>query len=264
MGTIPIQTITTPRLPVAYFTFGSGQRPFVILPGASVRSVMLSADMIAAAFSAFTADYTVYVFDKPQPDSPDYGAQAMAEDTAAAMMALGICDACVFGASLGGMMAQHLAASHPALVHKLVLGSTLLRQNEQSRQVLDTWIALSDALDSAALDQHIWAHVYSPAYYQQYQSAFDSMTGTATVEELRQFSIQARACRTFDGQALADKITCPTLVIGSRDDRAIAGDSSLLLAEALHCPCYLYEGYGHAVYDEAPDYRGRLLAFFAD
>ena len=33
------------------------------------------------------------------------------------------------------------------------------------------------------------------------------------------------------------------------------------LAEALGCGLYVYEGYGHAVYDEAPDYLARVGFF---
>ena len=38
------------------------------------------------------------------------------------------------------------------------------------------------------------------------------------------------------------------------------------IAEALQdrpeCELYLYDGYGHAVYDLAPDYKQRMLNFF--
>ena len=93
---------------------------------------------------------------------------------------------------------------------------------------------------------------------------FESMTGKATPEEIRQFAVQIRACRSFDGQKQIHQIRCPVLVVGTRDDLALSGDSSPALAKALGCPLYLYEGYGHAVYDEAPDYPARMMAFFAD
>ena len=39
-------------------------------------------------------------------------------------------------------------------------------------------------------------------------------------------------------------------------------DSAPELAEKLDCDLYIYEGYGHGVYDEAPDYADRLKQFF--
>ena len=261
---IPIQTIETPRFTMDYFAFGTGKTPCVILPGASVRSVMLSADAVAALYGDFLGDYTFYVFDKKRDMQPGYDARAMAEDTAEAMKLLGICHACVFGASLGGMMAQWLAIDHPELVGKLALCSTLLCQNDTSRVVLDYWIRLSDSGDAEALDRAVWAHVYSPAYYQKYQTIFEGMTGKATPEEVQQFGIQIRACRTFDTHDQVHKINCPVLVVGTRDDRALSGESAPVLAQALNSPLYLYDEYGHAVYDEAADYPSRMMAFFAD
>ena len=261
---IPIQTITTPRFTMDYFSFGTGKTPCVILPGASVRSVMLSADAVAALYGEYIADYTFYVFDKKRDMAPGYDALAMAEDTAEAMEHLGIRGACVFGASLGGMIAQWLAIRHPALVGKLALCSTLLYQNEVSCAVLERWIRLAEGGEIEALDRDVWAHVYSPAYYEKYRAIFEDMTGKASLREVQQFAIQIRACRTFDAREQADRICCPVLVVGTRDDRALSGESSPALAQALGCQLYLYDGYGHAVYDEAPDYPHRMMAFFAN
>ena len=33
------------------------------------------------------------------------------------------------------------------------------------------------------------------------------------------------------------------------------------MAEKLNCEYYIYEGYGHGVFDEAPDYRSRTKEF---
>ena len=261
---IPIQTITTPRFTMDFFSFGTGKTPCVILPGASVRSVMLSADAVTALYRDYTEEYTFYVFDKKREMQLGYDALAMADDTAEAMDLLGIRGACVFGASLGGMIAQWLAIRHPELVGKLALCSTLLCQNDTSRVVFDNWIRLSDSGDAEALDRAVWACVYSPAYYQKYQTIFEGMTGKATPEEVQQFGIQIRACRTFDAQDQVNKIKCPVQVVGTRDDATVSGDSSPILAKALGCELYLYDGYGHAVYDEATDYPGRMMAFFAE
>ena len=56
------------------------------------------------------------------------------------------------------------------------------------------------------------------------------------------------------------------LVLGSRDDRVLGGKASEQIAEQLEnspdCELVMYEDYGHAAYDLAPDYRERLKAFF--
>ena len=47
----------------------------------------------------------------------------------------------------------------------------------------------------------------------------------------------------------------------NNDDRVLGAQAAVDLAEALNYPCYIYEGYGHGVYDEAPDYLARIAAF---
>ncbi|MBR3040989.1 MAG: alpha/beta hydrolase, partial [Lachnospiraceae bacterium] len=61
-------------------------------------------------------------------------------------------------------------------------------------------------------------------------------------------------------------IACPVLVLGSKDDVVLGGEASEALFESLKdrpdCELYMYEGYGHAAYDLAPDYKDRMLSFF--
>jgi hypothetical protein len=53
------------------------------------------------------------------------------------------------------------------------------------------------------------------------------------------------------------------LALGSEGDRVTTPEGSRQIAEKLGCAIYLYDSsYGHAVYDEAPDYKERILAFF--
>lgn len=41
-----------------------------------------------------------------------------------------------------------------------------------------------------------------------------------------------------------------------KDDKVLGPEASLLIANQIpHCELFMYEGYGHAAYDTAPDYR---------
>ncbi len=55
---------------------------------------------------------------------------------------------------------------------------------------------------------------------------------------------------------------CQTFVIGSEGDRVATAQASNEIARALGCKKYIYDkSFGHAVYDEAPDYKKRCLNF---
>ena len=59
-----------------------------------------------------------------------------------------------------------------------------------------------------------------------------------------------------------DKIKCPTLVIGDKNDDVLGVEGSHEIADRLGCESYIYEDYSHAVYDEAEDIEERILEFF--
>lgn len=142
-----------------YFSFGSGERTFVILPGLGTRSILFSRMMISAAYKRFCDDFTVYVFDRRRNLPPTYTVREMAHDTAAAMRALGLRNADIFGASLGGMTAQFIAIDSPELVRSLVLGSTAPRVNKRLLEVSEKWSAAAGSGDLAALTEIGRAHV---------------------------------------------------------------------------------------------------------
>ena len=120
-----IKTIKTDDFEMDYFSFGHGDRTMLIIPGVSVKSVLLSAAAIANIYSMFSDDYTVYLFDYRKGLPDNFGVEDMANDLAKAMKVLGLSGAYIMGTSHGGMMAQYLAKDYPELVAKMVLISSL-------------------------------------------------------------------------------------------------------------------------------------------
>lgn len=257
-----VKTVSTKDVTMDYVVFGSGEKTFVILPGLSIHSVMGSAEAIAAAYQSFAEEYTVYVFDRAKDLKEGYTVRDMAEDTAKAMEELHLEGADVFGASQGGMMAQYLAIDHPALVHKLILGSTLAKPNETFLQVIDTWISLAEARDEDGLLASFADRVYGKATLEAYRDVLITSNRGITEEEYQRFIILASACKTFDCYDVLSSIQCPVLVLGSEGDQVVTAEGSREIAQALNCTLYLYDAqYGHGVYDEALDYKQRCLDF---
>ncbi len=258
-----IYTLQTESFSMDYAVFGEGNESLVILPGISLHSVMLSAEAVAAAYGCFAKDYTVYLFERKNGINAPYSVSEMADDTAAAMKKLGLNGVCLFGVSQGGMTAQLIAARYPELVKKAVFGSTMLKSSEYSMNNFRSLEELALSGDVEGLNRRFMNEIYSPEYIRKYAAAFEPFINDGTKEELDRFYYLLRACEDFDSSGEAGNITCPVLVIGSAADKILSAEASPTLAEAIGAKLYIYPGYGHAVYDEAPDYKQRLADFFS-
>ena len=89
-------TVNTSGFSMNYIMFGVGRKIMVIIPGLSVKRVTESYMTIERTYGIFAQKYTVYLFDRRENIEQGYNAAQAADDTARAMMALGITNASVF------------------------------------------------------------------------------------------------------------------------------------------------------------------------
>lgn len=261
-----IRTGETDRIRMDFCRFGHGEETLVILPGLSVQSVMPMAEAIAEAYQVLTDDFTVYVFDRRKGILPaEYTVKEMADDTAEVMDALGLRRVSIFGASQGGMMAMRIAIDRPDLVGKLILGSSASRIREEQRRVFREWTGLAAAGRARELYLSFGRIIYPEDVYEGAEQALAEAAAAVTEEDLMRFISMTAGMVDFDISDELERITCPVLVIGSKSDRLLGGEASEEIAAGLRnsarCELYLYDGYGHAAYDCAPDYRQRMLRF---
>ena len=246
-----------------YIVFGRGKRPLILIQGLGTRGIRGSAAMVAWMYRCFARDYRVYLFDRRQGALEGVTVRALATDVAAAMDALGLAHAHVLGVSQGGMIAQELAIGRPELVDRLVLAVTLARSNATVEDVIHRWITLTEQGDMRALIADMLDRMYSDAYKGRYRPLLPLLTLLQTPKEPQRFAALARACLTCDAYDRLDRIACPVLVIGGRQDRIVTGEASEEIAGRLGCALYMYEALGHAAYEEAADFNRRVLDFFA-
>ena len=265
---IQIEKITADTVEMEYFKFGKGDRTYVILPGLSIKSVMGAADVIAKHYESAADDYTIYVFDRRLNLPPVYTIEDMAKDTAAVIKALGLKDIYLFGASQGGMIAMTIAIENPALVKKMVLGSTSSHMSDAQFRMLDKWIQLAKAGDSVELYLEFGREIYNEKDFEHHHDTLVELGKSVTQEDLDRFIILAEGIAHFDVTDRLDQIQCPVLAIGVFDDAVLDCDDTMQIAVKLDARpdfrLYMYNGYGHAAFDTAPDYKERILAFFAD
>ena len=266
MRKIKIESVRTDDHTMEYFKFGEGKEVLVILPGLSVQSVMSLANSIASAYRVFSEKYTVYVFERRKELPEPYTVADSARDTVQAFRGLGLDRVRLFGASYGGMVSMTIAARHPELVEKMALASTSAHVTAEAFETIEGWIRLAREGDAKGLYLAFGEALYAKEMFEILRDFLIDLAETVTEEELRKFRILAEGIKDFDITPELDQIRCPVLAIGDRQDRVLKDALTETIARNMEkradFEVFMYDGYGHAAYDMAPDYKERLLRFF--
>lgn len=260
-----IKTIETNSFSMDYLKFGHGERALAIIPGLSVQSVMLSASDITKAYQLLADDFTIYVFDRRKLLPATYPIREMARDTAEAVRALDLHHVAIMGASQGGMIAMTMAIEQPDLVRGLVLCSTTAYETKVLRQTIERWVQLAKAGSAKELYLDFGEAIFPKSTFEQLRALLAENAKGVTDEDLERFVILAESMKSFDVSGDLGKISCPVLLVGSEDDQVVGADATRQIAERLHgrpgFELHMYDGYGHAAYDTAPDFKERILSF---
>ncbi len=256
--------LNLPDMKMDYITFGKGTKPLIMVQGLNTRGIKGAADSLAWMYRIFAKEYKVYLFDRRKDIPEEITVRELAADLAAAMDALGINNADIFGVSQGGMIGQYLAMDRPDLVHKLVLAVTLSKNNEAVRAAIHSWVEMTIQGNMKSLVADMAAKMYSAEYVKKYKPFMPLLTYLQKPRDVQRFITLAKSCLTCNMYPELDKIKCPVLVIGGKKDLVVGGSASEEIAEKLKCNIYMYENLGHAAYEEAKDFNKRIYDFFAE
>lgn len=250
-----------------YIRFGAGKRVLIMIPGLGdgLRTVKGTALPMALMYRIFAKDFTVYAFSRKSPLPQSYSTRDMARDQAEAMEKLGIERADIFGVSMGGMIAQHLAVDYPEKVGKLILTVTCAKPNPILRESVEEWIRLAQKGDHTAFMDSNLRRIYSDNYYRKNRWLVP-ITGVLTKpKSYERFFAQAEACLSHDADEKLYRIQAPTLVIGGEKDLALGGNASREIAEKIpHARLQMYKQWGHSVYEEEKDFNRLVLDFLKE
>ena len=247
-----------------FIRFGSGARTLVMLPGVGdgLKTVRGMALPFALLYRALTGDFTVYVFSRRRDLPRHFTTREMARDVCEAMAALNLTRASVVGVSQGGMIAQWLAIDHPERVEKLVLTVTLGRPNDTAQDVIARWTDMAERGDYRGILLDTAERSYSPRRLRKMRPEYGLLGRVGKPRSFDRFLTQAESCLTHDAYDELGCIACPTLVIGGTDDRIVTAAASEELAGRIPgSRLYMYEGLGHGLYEEAPDFLARVAEF---
>ena len=252
---------------MSFVSFGSGPRTLVVLPGLSdgLATVEGKALLLAGPYTPYFKAFTIHMFSRREPLPQSHSIRDMAADQAEALGALSIERACVLGVSEGGMIAQYLAIDHPELVEKLVLAVTAPCVNDVILGCVPGWMDMAARGDHKALMIDTAERSYSPARLKKYRKLYPLLGRVGKPKTYDRFLVNARAILAFDAMDELSKIACPTLILGGEEDRIVGPKASRLLAERIPgSALFLYPGLGHAAYEEAEDFYGRVFAFLKE
>lgn len=255
-----------------YVTFGMGKENLVMIPGLGdgLTTVKGMAAIMAFTYKIFAKTYKVYIFSRKnnlgkemqRSSQSIYSTREMAKDLAFALNALGIHQTNILGISQGGMIAQYLAIDYPTLIDKLILAVTLSKQNETVQAVLNNWIRFANEGDYKALIIDTAEKSYSENYLKKYRCLYPLLCRIGKPKDFRRFIAQAQSCAEHNAYELLSHIVCPTLIIGGNCDKIVTADASVEIAKQIkNSELFLYEGLGHAAYEEAKDFNNRVIAF---
>jgi 3-oxoadipate enol-lactonase len=205
--------------------------PVILIHGAEADHSMFD------AFGALLAEhFTVIAYDQRDsgatrnPPAP-YGIGEMADDAAALIAGVGYDRAHVFGTSLGGVIAQVLAARHPHRIDRLVLSSTFRAGRPPmsiNPDVFPMLAALRAGLPGTAAE--IATYFFPSSHIAAHPEVIDIFTGASRDAEQKQRRAAILA-RPVESDLAA--ITAPTLVLVGAEDRLIPPAHTLSLAQEI-------------------------------
>lgn len=239
---------------------GFGRKTLAVIAGINLSGFEGQGAIINRIYKDYCNEYTIYLLDRRRQIPNSYTTEDMAEDIYKSLKYFAVSESYVLGISHGGMIAQALASMHPEFVCKMVLASTAQKADEQSRILFKSWLEYSKAFDIVALNRSFFNYVYSDEFFHANELAFKGLENVGTQDNCVRFSRLCEAILNFDGTDFS--ISCPTFVIHSKQDKIFSFESVSAFADSIGAKYYLYDGYAHAVYDEAPDFLGKVFAFF--
>ncbi|HUY55894.1 MAG TPA: alpha/beta hydrolase [Candidatus Nanopelagicaceae bacterium] len=252
-----------PGVRIAVHGLGSG-RPLLLIPGLGTDHHAFGWNIaeLAEHWRCLALDQRGIGGSDATPGP--YTMDQLADDAARVIAEMEPQGVAVFGVSMGGMVAQHLAIRHPRLVTSLVLGCTgpggplAVRADPN-----DTRLLLGGEAKDPGLAYRVACQVlYERGWREAHPEVIEDAVSWRATHPVRAgvFGAQWAAIRGHDTGAHLDRIEAPTMVLHGTADVVMPPGNGALLAERI--PGARLEwlpGRGHMFFQEDPAQTVSLL-----
>lgn len=246
---------------IHYDVRGSGPDTLLLLAGQSNNHRWwdsVRADF-AARFRTIALDWRG-TGGSAKPDDDSYSIPQFAADAVAVLDVVGADCAHVYGTSMGGRVAQVIAADYSDRVDRLVLGCTSPGDRHGVRRQGDVNVALTQR-DGSAVRRALLELMYTPDWLAGHHGPFDTIGDPGMPAHARAGHL--KASRRHDGWDSLPAIAAPTLVVHGSDDLLSPAANATLLAEQIpDARAEIISGARHAYFEEFSDRAGPLVLDF--
>ena len=255
-----MQSLEANGIVTTYEQTGRGE-PIVLLHGGEADHSMFDglARELSVHFSVIAYDQRDSGGTRNPPSS--YSLADLADDAAALITGLGYDRAHVFGTSLGGLIAQVLAARHPGRIDRLVLGSTWKVNRSPLDVNADVFRTLASYRgDTAANAPKIAEYFFPPDYLRARPELIEIFRGST-----RDDGQKARRGALLGQPVAADLagFDRPTLLLVGSEDRLIPNAETFALARDLvHVETRTIANVGHVASIQAPERVAEAVTAF--
>lgn len=263
--------ITPDGVRIAYQSAQSAQEPGGAAPHEPPPPLLLLAgqannhhwwDPIRADFHPAHRTITMDYRGTGESDKPDepYTTRGFADDAIAVLDHLNIDRADVYGTSMGGRVAQWLAAEHPDRIRRLILGCTSPGGPHATERDKATRSALANP-DTTAARRTLTELMYTPAWLATHPGPYTTLGDPTMPAYARGRHLTASS--RHDAWDALPRITAPTLVLhGSDDTFNPTANAALLTARIPNATMHLIQGARHAYFEEFRHVAGPIALEF--
>jgi pimeloyl-ACP methyl ester carboxylesterase len=193
---------------------------------------------------------------------------AMADDCIALVRQLGLSRADVVGHSMGGMIAQRIAATYPEQVDRLILAATAARNPARNNDLFASLATLFETVDRGLWFRNLFYWVLSPSFFENRHTVDALVEFAATYpyqQTLAALRGQIEALATFDGVAALSAIRARTLIVAGSADLLFPPAATMAMVEAIAgSTLVVMEGAAHSMPTESPaEFAHHVLEFLA-